>query len=796
MDEDSSQAQRPSGTGKSAAADAEATGLSVEQVTTTVLPTSPSSRERQRAGDSEGTTRIPGTSALPPVRGPLPRIPAYDLVEEIGHGGMGVVYKAIQAGTRRTVALKVIRSDRRARPRVRKLFAREVQLAARLKHPLIVRILESRQDSECLYYAMDYVDGMTLDQHIARNAPPLRELLEMLARVCDAVEYAHRQGVIHCDLKPSNILVDRESRTPHLTDFGVARTLGARFAAADVPGGAESAKSFMGTVPYLSPEQALGADLDARTDVYSLGTVLHEVVVEWEARRLSSRAPSRLRRGLDRVTTVCSGGPGIDADLRAIVRTARERDPRLRYASASALAQDIRRYIAGEPILARQPGALYYARRKMARHRLVSLIAMLLIIVGTTFSVVHYRHRGRELLRARISATHLQNALENNNVGSVIGPARAAWERFPELPEMGLVWAQALRRSRENSRALWFLESEIRKDHSAWAFRLLLDNLNDVMGRPDRLPEVHEGVGRTAPNTGIAWHIRSFATFDLRQALVYEEEARRRLPEDPAVLHRLTDLYLKAGRLQEALEVAERILLLDCNEFEWATFRAHVLVRRGDFREALQLYDHVIRLRPDDPTPYHYRAHALRRLGQYGEAVEAYSTAIRLDGKNVNPWRRYQRLTCLWILGRLDEAIDDSRRVRWMLGRPTYADARLALMLRHAGRDVESRQVLSDALSTVEDTWLHSLLLLLDGQLAADRLIAAAGDDREHQCEAHYYVAEMYLLAGDRKRARQHFEEAVGTGVVYDLDTFPLTPMSEHELARWRLRELASIPTG
>ncbi|MFQ5415203.1 MAG: serine/threonine-protein kinase, partial [Phycisphaerae bacterium] len=300
----------------------------------------------------------------------LPSVTGYRILEEVGAGGQGVVYKAEQLGTRRTVALKVIRDGAFATQAERRRFRSEAELAARLTHPNIVSVYASGQDRRHDYFAMQYVDGEPLDTYLATVSRSLDAVVTLFLEVCEAVAYAHRHGVLHRDLKPSNILVDA-SGTPHIVDFGLAKTV------SDPASGpadyATRVGEFAGTWHYASPEQAKldPAAVDVRSDVYTLGVILYEMLthqlpypVDNETREAVARhiletppiRPSMLRRE-------------IDDDLETVMLTALQKDPDRRYQSAAALADDIKRCLADDAIAAKRDSTFYVLRKTLQRHR-------------------------------------------------------------------------------------------------------------------------------------------------------------------------------------------------------------------------------------------------------------------------------------------------------------------------------------------------------------------------------------------------------------------------------------------
>ena len=197
--------------------------------------------------------------------------PGYDVVRQVGKGGQGVVYEAVQRATKRTVAIKAMRGGVFITARERTRFQREVEFAARLQHPNIVSVLDSGIHQGRDFFVMEFVEGARIDQVESPGKSSVRETLGLMAEVCDVVDYAHQRGVLHRDLKPSNIIID-ERRQPHILDFGLAKAMDP---AASSAGGITISEpgQILGTLGYMSPEQSRGQfeQMSVRSDVYSLG---------------------------------------------------------------------------------------------------------------------------------------------------------------------------------------------------------------------------------------------------------------------------------------------------------------------------------------------------------------------------------------------------------------------------------------------------------------------------------------------------------------------------------------------
>jgi tetratricopeptide (TPR) repeat protein/predicted Ser/Thr protein kinase len=298
------------------------------------------------------------------------RVGAYRVLDELGAGAMGRVFLAEQRSPRRQVALKVIRADMMTPERERR-FDLEAEALARLRHPGIATIYEAgRAEVDGVvrpFFAMELVRGRTLDQ--ASRDMPASDYLRLMASVCDAVEHAHRRGILHRDLKPANIVVDEEGRA-RVLDFGVARTLDSEGRAGEL----------VGTVPYMSPEQ-LGAspDVDTRGGVYALGVILHEVLLHERPHDVSGmtvdeaievvREPARIDQS------------ALGAELAAIVRKAIAPDREDRYSSAGELGDDIRRFMRSEPVEAFGGGSVYRARKFVRRNPGLAGLGVLAVVL-------------------------------------------------------------------------------------------------------------------------------------------------------------------------------------------------------------------------------------------------------------------------------------------------------------------------------------------------------------------------------------------------------------------------------
>ncbi|MBL9150785.1 MAG: serine/threonine protein kinase [Phycisphaerae bacterium] len=338
----------------------------------------------------------------------------FTLLDVLGEGGMGIVFRAEQRQPRRIVALKLVRPGL-ATPATLRRFELEAEALGRLRHPGIAAIHAAGTADVGAgpqpYFAMEFVEGLTLREYLATVGATIPERVRILALIADAVQHAHQNGVIHRDLKPENVVVETDAQgsrgaaRPRILDFGVARVVEPG-RAGEAP--ATVANDLVGTLQYMSPEQVDGGNVDTRSDVYALG------LIAWEA---FAGRPARVLRGASLAEAIrivadtdppslASAEPTVPKDLGLVVDKALAREPERRYASAADFARDLERFLRHEPVTARAPTAAYLLARFARRRRaLVGAVAAILVVAAVAIpailvSLVHAT-RARDEARAR-----------------------------------------------------------------------------------------------------------------------------------------------------------------------------------------------------------------------------------------------------------------------------------------------------------------------------------------------------------------------------------------------------------
>jgi tetratricopeptide (TPR) repeat protein len=334
---------------------------------------------------TERRSGVHETLPLPGLARPRPgdagkAIRQYAIVRELGKGGMGVVYEAFDTTLKRRVAIKTILDPARADPDALERFRREAQAAARVPHPGIVQVFETGVHEGKPFLVMELVDGESFEALLKREAVPPRRVAEIVRGVALALEHAHAHGVVHRDVKPANVLVDKEGK-PRLTDFGLARDEA-------VTAQLTATGDVLGTPAYMAPEQARGVpgEQGPHTDVYALGGLLYRALTgsppfaAANAQALLYKVLTQEPVALRRVK------PTVHQDLETISLRCLAKEPARRYATAGAVAEDLRRFLEGEAILARPSGGVERALRLVRRNKL--LAALLLVAAGASLTSI------------------------------------------------------------------------------------------------------------------------------------------------------------------------------------------------------------------------------------------------------------------------------------------------------------------------------------------------------------------------------------------------------------------------
>lgn len=344
-------------------------------------------RLRQEAGGRPSTGDGPSDDLFREELELLRReLPAYEVIEHVRYGGQGAVYRARQLRTNRLVALKLLLDGPLATERQRERFLREIEVVARLRHPNVVSVYDGGVVRNRHYYAMEFVEGVPIDDHALLHDLSPRDVVRLMLKVCGAVEHAHQNGVIHRDLNPANILVD-EAGEPRVFDFGLAVDLWQPSAAAMTAPGC-------GTLPYMSPEQAGGYDgrVDVRTDVYALGLILYQLLadalpytVQGEPGAVRAAIISAEPLSLRKAIAMGADDPGpilrtVDRDLEIVLDRALAKEKKDRYQTVAAFAGDLERWLAGDAVSVRSGSRLYVARKFLRRHRVAAATATTLFL--------------------------------------------------------------------------------------------------------------------------------------------------------------------------------------------------------------------------------------------------------------------------------------------------------------------------------------------------------------------------------------------------------------------------------
>jgi tetratricopeptide (TPR) repeat protein len=631
------------------------------------------------------TIAVPPPTDLPEEHtNDLPGIPGYKILAVLGRGGMGVVYKARQLSLNRVVALKMVLAGAHADPRLLARLHLEAEALADLQHPHIVQVYEVGEHDHCPYLALEFVDGGTLARKLAGHPQPPRAAAVLMETLAGAVHCAHLRGIVHRDLKPLNILLTRDG-VLKITDFGLAKRLEAQ--------GQTHTGDVMGTPSYMAPEQAAGRirEVGPLSDVYALGAILYEM--------LTGRPPFGGPTVLKIIAQVVSAEPvapgrlhdKVPRDLETICLKCLEKDPKKRYANALDLAEDLHRYLAGEPIRARPVStaerAVKWVKRRpaLAFMGLLSVLAALGLAAGGVWHTVRLRaerdraERNFEQARRAVDEMLTEVAQEQLAFEPLMEKKRRAllekalgfYQEF--LQERGSdttlrrATALANKRVADISRILRLDERAVEAYDQAIA--LLTGLASENPGEPALRQSLAESHNYRGEVFRMADRLRQ-AREAYEEALRLQRELAAQFPDEPAyrrdlarTLYNLGILSRSTNQPQEAKEhLAEAIALLkdlaktspDVPEFRQHLARSYlnlgpVLRATDGFDKAADTYQKAIALLGELHRQYPYvpdyqhelavthnnRGILLAGAGRFAEARDAHQVALDLFGKLV-----------------------------------------------------------------------------------------------------------------------------------------------------------------
>ncbi|USN98775.1 MAG: tetratricopeptide repeat protein [Phycisphaeraceae bacterium] len=555
-----------------------------------------------------------------------PEIRGYRVLGLLGEGGMGAVYEAEQERPHRRVALKVIRSGLVTRSLLAR-FRREAEVLGRLNHPGIAQIYEvgvgEAGGRQLPYLAMELVEGVSVTAYAEANKLGTRDRLELACRICEAVEHAHQRGVIHRDLKPANILVDASGR-PKILDFGVARLTDSDVLVTTLQ---TEAGQIVGTAGYMSPEQATGNpdDLDTRSDIYSLGVVIFELLagrLPISVERLPLPDAIRAIRETE-ATRIGSVNTALRGDVDTILAKALERDKARRYQSASELGGDIRRFLDDQPIVARPPSTFYQLVKFTRRNRVLVastaavILALAVGLVAATVSLSRERQAKADMQAALTSESKARGQAEES-----LERARGS-SKFLEHILLGLGPDEA------KGRDTALLEAMLMQAESS---------LDDEVANPAVRADMLTIMGRT-----------HHAIFEYEQAARLLDKAHDLYdtlePDDPAASTEATLVRADAHRQLGENDIAEKLLDEAIETYrasgdsvlqsQAARQLAELKMDAGQWDRALELIEDSLTLTTDVPDIDLGRIEMmhgaiLRRLRRLEEARAAYDHSLSL----------------------------------------------------------------------------------------------------------------------------------------------------------------------
>jgi serine/threonine protein kinase len=587
------------------------------------------------------------------------RIGDYKLLNVLGEGGMGVVYRAAQeTPMKREVALKVVKPGMDTKQVIAR-FEAERQALALLDHPNIARVYHAgTTEGGRPYFVMELVAGVPITEHCDRHKLPIEERLHLFLQVCDAVQHAHHKGIIHRDLKPSNILVSfRENRTvPKIIDFGIAKALTQPLTERTLY---TEQGQFVGTPEYMSPEQAevTGQGIDTRSDVYSLGVVLYELltgVLPFDAQTLREGGAEHIRNVLreknpktpstrlrtvsaeestklanQRRTDMRTLGRTLRGDLDWITLKAMEKDPNRRYDTPRALAEDIGRHLNHEPVLAGSPGLVYRLRKFVRRHRVQVAallgVGVLVMALVTSLGILRAglsKSRNAEVVRQESVLSAAKTLGDQGEYQDALAAVKTILDSTHVGPQARLLHARLLMLDLQSSSET-VMANDVRWAQVIQELQGLLGESDEIAGQAHfLLATIYYESDPEAPASTKGYGARW---------IEHQKKADELLPET-------ADSYLlraiSAATVPQALGFLDQALKLDARHFESVKTRAYIHDVSGNYRQMALDAEKMKTIKPEDAQGYLLSAMAQRGLGWFTEAIADHGRALQLSPDN------------------------------------------------------------------------------------------------------------------------------------------------------------------
>jgi tetratricopeptide (TPR) repeat protein/tRNA A-37 threonylcarbamoyl transferase component Bud32 len=778
------------------------------------------------AGTGDGTVSVaeprPWTeSASSSSGGKSVAIAGYEILAELGRGGMGVVYKARQVSLNRLVALKMILSGMHASDRDMSRFLIEAKAVAAMQHPNIVRIYEISQHDGRPYFTLEYLDGGTLSGRLHEGPLPAQEAARIMQQLAEGMAYAHEKGIIHRDIKPANVLFAADG-TPKIADFGLAKNVSGD-TDPNNESGLTATGAAMGTPSYMPPEQARGdkTQIGPLADVYSLGATLYAM--------LTGRPPFQGASVVDTLAMVTSQeavrpsllAPRLPKDLETICLKCLQKEPANRYRSAQDLAADLGRYLAGEPIVARPVGLLVKGAKWAKRKKAVLLACMAVAVVAAC--IIGYQAYVAEVERQTVARKHLaeqqQNAIDKAQLSTMSGDFDQARESLDEAEGLGVSTAQihmlrgqigmntdkvqeaidnfkqavALLPESVSARALLALgyleagEWNLHREILAQALALELKTSEDYMFlgmaqapyHPEKGVKLLEAairkrasvIARLAHAGAVIQLARDRGDVEMAEQAAHEADlVKYLLSDNPLALRYAIQArtvaiygYQLAGQ-QNKRDTAITLARKDAEALKRMPHYAYGLFTRWQFLRSLDEQDVLLEELEKD-KPGITTEQCVLTLYRRGKLDNAHAAAARFSDLGT----LYALLLLCETPDRKTEvmklyrkAAEDPRTSKWEL-----VGNQLALLL--LGQHEESRKICKGYVdqritSPVKNAEMQRALGFLSGSLSAEDYLKAAGDSRVDQTNVHFFVGLTHLAHGNRQEAREHFRKAVQTG--------------------------------